>query len=91
MTTTTTSTTATSNDNDDGMIRTVVHTSNNDDGSASSSLSSIRIHRYGATVLSYNAQGREQLFVSKDAILDGTKPIRGGIPLVFPIFGPQLM
>lgn len=28
------------------------------------------------------------LFVSEKAILDGTKAIRGGIPLVFPKFGP---
>jgi glucose-6-phosphate 1-epimerase len=47
------------------------------------------IHEYGATVLTYqNAQGRDVLFLSRDAILDGSKPIRGGIPLVFPIFGP---
>lgn len=48
-----------------------------------------KIHEHGATVLSYvNAKGREILFVSKDAVLDGSKAIRGGIPLVFPIFGP---
>jgi glucose-6-phosphate 1-epimerase len=73
-------------------IRTIVH---------SSSGASIKIHPYGATVLSYvagiptttttNEDGstlRELLFVSDHAVLDGTKPIRGGIPLVFPIFGP---
>jgi glucose-6-phosphate 1-epimerase len=32
--------------------------------------------------------GREILFVSKSALLDGSKPVRGGIPVVFPIFGP---
>lgn len=30
---------------------------------------------------------RNVLFLSKNAILDGVKPIRGGIPLVFPVFG----
>ena len=30
----------------------------------------------------------ERLFVSSKAALDGSKPVRGGIPIVFPIFGP---
>lgn len=48
-----------------------------------------RIHELGATVLGYrNAAGRDVLLLSRDAILDGSKAIRGGIPLVFPIFGP---
>lgn len=55
----------------------------------SKSGASFRIHRFGATVLSYKSpDGRENLFVSRDAKLDGSKAIRGGIPLVFPIFGP---
>ncbi|OJJ44541.1 hypothetical protein ASPZODRAFT_134623 [Penicilliopsis zonata CBS 506.65] len=44
---------------------------------------------YGATVTSWKlADGKEQLFLSEKAILDGSKPIRGGIPVVFPVFGP---
>jgi glucose-6-phosphate 1-epimerase len=35
-----------------------------------------------------SASTMEHLFVSKQAILDGSVPIRGGIPVVFPIFGP---
>jgi len=31
---------------------------------------------------------KEILFVSSRAFLDGTKPVRGGIPVVFPCFGP---
>lgn len=31
---------------------------------------------------------KEMLFVSSKAFLDGTKPVRGGIPVVFPCFGP---
>jgi glucose-6-phosphate 1-epimerase len=46
--------------------------------------SSCRIHLFGATVLSFN----DHLFCSKHAHFDGSKPIRGGIPIVFPIFGP---
>jgi glucose-6-phosphate 1-epimerase len=50
---------------------------------------SCKIHSYGATVLSFISDNqREHLFVSRDALLDGSKPIRGGIPIVFPIFGP---
>lgn len=51
--------------------------------------SKARIHEFGATVLEFTtAKGREVLFVSRDAKLDGSKAVRGGIPLVFPIFGP---
>ncbi|CAG7924185.1 unnamed protein product [Penicillium olsonii] len=49
---------------------------------------SVQVHLYGATVTSWKANGKEQLFVSEKAHLDGSKPIRGGIPLVFPVFGP---
>ncbi|KAJ5949076.1 hypothetical protein N7454_000660 [Penicillium verhagenii] len=49
---------------------------------------SVAIHLYGATVTSWKAFGQEQLFLSEKAHLDGSKPIRGGIPLVFPVFGP---
>ncbi|KAJ5376749.1 hypothetical protein N7509_013635 [Penicillium cosmopolitanum] len=48
---------------------------------------SVTIHLYGATVTSWKANGQEQLFVSQKAHLDGSKPIRGGIPLVFPFLG----
>lgn len=45
------------------------------------------IKRFGATVVSFTKAEREGLFVSKQAVLDGSKPIRGGIPVVFPVFG----
>jgi glucose-6-phosphate 1-epimerase len=49
---------------------------------------SCTVHAFGATVISFKTDsGRECLFVSRDAILDGSKAIRGGIPLVFPQFG----
>ncbi|KAF8707784.1 Glucose-6-phosphate 1-epimerase, partial [Rhizoctonia solani] len=55
--------------------------------------SSVEILFYGATVLSWKASpnaepARERLFVSKKAVLDGSKPVRGGIPIAFPFFGP---
>ena len=48
-----------------------------------------KIHHTGATVISFvSGDGRENLFLSKQAKLDGSKAIRGGIPICFPIFGP---
>lgn len=47
-----------------------------------------RIYPYGAHLTSYRTSaGKELLFLSRDAILDGSKAIRGGIPLCFPQFG----
>lgn len=52
---------------------------------------SVTVHLYGATVTSWKTNGKEQLFVSEKAHLDGSKPIRGGIPLVFPVCDVQLL
>ncbi|KND04684.1 glucose-6-phosphate 1-epimerase [Spizellomyces punctatus DAOM BR117] len=49
--------------------------------------STAEIYYYGATLTSWKPNGLERIFVSKQAILNGTKAIRGGIPLVFPHFG----
>lgn len=47
---------------------------------------SVSILLYGATVLSWkDAQGREKLWLSEGAKLDGSKAVRGGVPLVFPV------
>ena len=46
---------------------------------------SIVVHLYGATVTSWKTNDQEHLFLSQKAHLDGSKPIRGGIPLVFPV------
>ncbi|ORX53981.1 galactose mutarotase-like protein [Hesseltinella vesiculosa] len=51
--------------------------------------SSVKVSLFGATVISWIAKDEERLFVSQNAILDGSKAIRGGIPLVFPIFGTK--
>jgi len=60
-----------------------------------SSGSSVEILLYGATIVSWKSSPKdssdppkERLFVSKTAILDGSKPVRGGIPIAFPFFGP---
>ncbi|KAF5103573.1 hypothetical protein D0Z03_000147 [Geotrichum reessii] len=61
-----------------------------DDGKVilSNSTSAVTILLHGATILSWNHKGQELLWLSENAILDGTKAVRGGIPLVFPVFGP---
>lgn len=51
------------------------------------STTSLTVLKYGATVISWKHKGAEQLWVSEAAKLDGSKPVRGGIPLVFPNFG----
>lgn len=48
----------------------------------------LTIHMHGATIVSWRVNNQEQLFVSKQAVFDNKKPIRGGIPIVFPHFGP---
>lgn len=46
------------------------------------------VNLFGATVTSWKNRGEEILFCSEKAIFDGKKAIRGGIPVVFPNFGP---
>lgn len=55
---------------------------------------SVEVFLTGATVLSWkglkNDVVAERLWLSEGAILDGSKPVRGGIPVVFPVFGPHI-
>lgn len=46
---------------------------------------SVEVLLFGAGVLSWKSNGRENLFVSDAATLDGSKPVRGGVPIVFPV------
>ncbi|KAI1431369.1 galactose mutarotase-like protein [Xylaria sp. CBS 124048] len=49
---------------------------------------SVTVLLFGATVISWKDNaGNEKLWVSDAAKLDGSKAVRGGIPLVFPVFG----
>jgi len=49
------------------------------------------VYLFGATVTKFvTASGRDVIWVSKKAILNGTKAIRGGMPLVFPQFGQPI-
>jgi glucose-6-phosphate 1-epimerase len=48
---------------------------------------------FGGQLLRWRAQGRERLFLSPRAALDGSAAIRGGVPVIFPQFnarGPSL-
>lgn len=46
----------------------------------------VEVLLHGATVLSWkDASGNEKLWLSEGAVLDGSKAVRGGIPLVFPV------
>lgn len=48
------------------------------------------VYLHGATVTRYaTASKHEVLWVSKGAVFDGKKGIRGGIPVVYPQFGPK--
>ncbi|KAI9055149.1 hypothetical protein LZ554_000113 [Drepanopeziza brunnea f. sp. 'monogermtubi'] len=49
---------------------------------------SVEVLLYGATIISWkDGEGQERLWLSELAKLDGSKAVRGGVPLVFPVFG----
>lgn len=53
---------------------------------------SVAVSLHGATVVSWRtADGVERLFLSEKSALDGSRPVRGGIPLVFPVSELQLL
>ncbi|KAK3062772.1 hypothetical protein LTS18_003375 [Coniosporium uncinatum] len=52
---------------------------------------SVEVLLHGATVISWKSGSKgntENLWLSEAAVLDGSKPVRGGVPVVFPVFGP---
>lgn len=52
--------------------------------------SALVVHHFGAHVTSWkNAAGREMIYTSPTAIYDGSKAIRGGIPVCFPQFAKK--
>lgn len=50
---------------------------------------SVFVAQQGAHVLSWQAQGKEQLFLSPQSVCDGVTAIRGGIPVCFPQFNQR--
>lgn len=53
--------------------------------------SQVEIYRHGATVTSWKIMGQELLYLSPKAVFAPGKAIRGGIPVVFPQFGPGML
>lgn len=50
----------------------------------------LRLSLFGAHLVSWTtAAGAEQLFCSTRSALDGSKPIRGGVPVIFPQFNER--
>lgn len=48
------------------------------------------VSQLGGQLLSWKTQeGRERLYLSESAVLDGSVPIRGGVPVCFPQFSTQ--
>lgn len=45
----------------------------------------------GATIMEWRIFNTDMLFLSSNYVRDGSRPIRGGMPLVFPQFGPGKM
>jgi len=52
------------------------------------SKASVKVALHGATVVSWVCGGEERLFVSSKSKQTGPAAIRGGLPIVFPCFGP---
>jgi len=50
-------------------------------------ISYVKVYLFGGNVVEYHdLNGKEILFLSSEAIFDGSTPLRGGIPIVFPQF-----
>ncbi|KAK5164421.1 hypothetical protein LTR04_001906, partial [Oleoguttula sp. CCFEE 6159] len=45
---------------------------------------SVDVLLHGATIISWKSGKQENLWLSEKAVLDGSKAVRGGIPVVFP-------
>lgn len=50
---------------------------------------SVFVAQQGAHVLSWQAQGKERLFLSPASVCDGVTAIRGGVPVCFPQFNQR--
>ncbi|KAI9029412.1 galactose mutarotase-like domain-containing protein [Hyaloraphidium curvatum] len=53
--------------------------------------STAEIYLTGATLTSWRPaiDGKERIYMSPKAVINGTKAIRGGIPIAWPFFGPK--
>ena len=50
---------------------------------------SVLVAQHGGQVLSWRVQGREQLYLSPQAVFDGRSAIRGGVPVCWPQFNAR--
>jgi glucose-6-phosphate 1-epimerase len=50
---------------------------------------SARVCLFGAQVLSWVTKGSERFFLSSKAVMDGSAPIRGGVPICWPQFNQR--
>jgi len=58
--------------------------------SVTSDLASAEIYFHGAHLTAFQPRGAKPvLFMSKESNFDPAKPIRGGVPVIFPWFGPK--
>ncbi|GMH95641.1 hypothetical protein TL16_g13207 [Triparma laevis f. inornata] len=51
--------------------------------------STLTLSLFGAHITSFTVQNQERLWMSSLAVLDGSKPIRGGVPIAFPQFADE--
>lgn len=51
----------------------------------------VEVLLHGATVISWKSKSQENLWLSEKAILDGSKAVRGGVPIVFPVSPDRLL
>jgi glucose-6-phosphate 1-epimerase len=49
----------------------------------------LNITPFGAHLLSWTVNGRDVLYLSPNALMDGSAPIRGGVPVCFPQFNTR--
>jgi glucose-6-phosphate 1-epimerase len=56
----------------------------------SSDLAAAELYLHGAHLTKFQPRGsRPVLFMSEESLFDPAKPIRGGVPVIFPWFGPR--
>ncbi|KYR01747.1 aldose 1-epimerase family protein [Tieghemostelium lacteum] len=53
--------------------------------------SSLEVYLMGATITAYKVGSRDVIFTSKQSKFESLKAIRGGVPLIYPQFGPGKM
>jgi len=63
-----------------GLTKAVLH--------SPSSNSYLEVYLHGAHITSWTRNQKEQIFMSQKAVFEKGKALRGGVPIIFPQFGP---